>query len=115
MGKPADLFRIQQDLQAAQAEIETSATIDGSMADSLKFGFKSLLAAVGALFTVSNDHGRKIEEHDRQLTIALANVAALQAQIHGLKVSRGKAIAAKERALTAIDNAKDVLGKIPLH
>jgi hypothetical protein len=115
MTKRADLQRIRADLQEAQAEIETAATVDGSVADGLKFGFKSLFAAVSALFAASNDHQRKIDEHDRQLKGALVQIADLQRRIHGLKVSRGRAVAAKERALTAIDNAKEVLDQISLH
>src|SRR6266851_4501195 len=105
----ADLKRIQADLHEAQAEIGTAATVDGSLGDSLKFGFGSLLAAVGALFAGFNNHESKINEHDRQLKIALAQIAELQIRIQGLKVSRGKAVAAKKRALAVIDNAKGVL------
>jgi hypothetical protein len=115
MTKRADLQRVRADLQEAQAEIENAATIDGSVADGLKFGFRSLLVAVGTLFAASDDHRRKIDEHDRQLKIALVEIADLQRRLHGLKVSRGKAIAAKERALTAIANAKGVLDQISLH
>jgi hypothetical protein len=111
----ADLKRVQADLQEAQAEIGTAATVDGSLGDSLKFGFGSLLAAVGALFAGFNNHEGKIKEHDRQLKIALAQIAELQIRIHGLKVSRGKAVAAKKRALAAIGNAKVVLNDISLH
>src|SRR5262245_51860759 len=111
MTKQVDLRRVQNDLQEVQAEIEAAATVDGSLGDSLRFGFRSLLAAVGALFAASNDHERRIEEHDRQLKIALAQIADLQTRVHGLKVSRGKALAAKDRALVAIDNAKGVLDK----
>jgi DNA invertase Pin-like site-specific DNA recombinase len=39
----ADLERIQEDLQEAEAEIGTAATVDSSLGDSLKFGFGSLL------------------------------------------------------------------------
>ena len=46
----ADLKRIQAELQEAQAEIGTAATVDHSLGDSLKFGFGSLLSAIGALF-----------------------------------------------------------------
>jgi chromosome segregation ATPase len=115
MTKQADLSRVQADLQAAQAEIETAKMADGSVAESLKFGFKSLLAAVGALFAGFNDHEHKIGEHDRQLKIALEQIADLQKRVHGLKVSRGKAIAARERALTAIDSARGALDRISLH
>jgi hypothetical protein len=111
----ADLKRIQADLQEAQAEIGTAATVDGSLDDSLKFGFGSLLAGVGALFAGFNNHESKINEHDRQLKIALGQIAELQMRIHGLKVSRGKAVAAKKRALAAIDDAKGVLNGISLH
>ena len=111
----ADLKRIKAELQEAHAEIGAAATVDRSLGDSLKFGFGSLLAAVGALFAGFNNHESKINEHDRQLKIALAQIAELQIRIHGLKVSRGKAVAAKKRALTAIGNAKVVLNDISLH
>jgi hypothetical protein len=111
----ADLKRIQADLHEAKAEIGTAATVDGSLGDSLKLGFGTLLAAVGALFAGFNNHESKIKEHDRQLKIALAQIADLQIRIHGLKVSRGKAVAAKKRALAVIDDAKVVLSDISLH
>jgi hypothetical protein len=111
----ADLTRIQADLKEAQAEIGTAATVDGSLGDSLKFGFASLLAAVGALFAGFNNHESKINEHDRQLKIAFAQIAELQLRIHRLKVSSGKAVAHKKRALAAIDDAKVVLNGISLH
>jgi hypothetical protein len=60
MTDKADLKRIQADLQEAQAEIETASKVDGSLGDSLSFGFGSLLAAVGQLFTRTNAHERKI-------------------------------------------------------
>jgi hypothetical protein len=115
MNGQADLKRIQADLQEAQAEIGTAATVDGSLGDSLKFGFGSLLAAVGALFAGFNSHESKINEHDRLLKIALWKIAELQGHIHGLKVSRGKAIAAKKRALAAVEDAKGVLNGISVH
>jgi hypothetical protein len=115
MTRQADLKRIQADLQEAEAEIGTAATVDGSLGDGLKFGFGSLLAAVGALFAGFSNHESKINEHERQLKIALTQIADLQVKIHGLKVSRGKAVAAKKRALTAIGNAKVVLDDISLH
>ncbi|HWZ05960.1 MAG TPA: hypothetical protein VNY53_03520 [Bradyrhizobium sp.] len=109
------MTRIQADLKEAQAEIGTAATVDGSFGDALKLGFGSLLAAVGALCAGFNNHEGKINEHDRQLKIALAQIAELQTRIHGLKVSRGKAVAAKKRTLAAIDDAKGVLNGISLH
>jgi hypothetical protein len=115
MTKGADLQRVQADLLEAQAEIETAATVEGSFADSLKFGFNSLLAAVGTLFAASNKHERKLTEHDRQLKIMIAQITELQKQIHGLKVSRGKAIAAKQKAMSVISNAKNILDQISLH
>ena len=48
-----------------------------------------------------------------------AQIVALQSKIHGLKVSKGKAVAAEERALakaqTAIDSTKGVLDRISVH
>ena len=119
MSEKADLKRIQADLQDAQAEIETASKVDGSLGDSLAFGFRSLLAAVGQLFTRSNDHESKITEHDRQLKIIQAQVSDLQREIRGLKISKGKAIAARERALAkaqaAMDSTKGVLDRISIH
>jgi hypothetical protein len=81
------------------SRIETASKVDGSLGNSLAFGFKSLLAAVGQLFTRLNNHESKINEHDLQLKIAQGQISNLQMRIHGLKVSKGKVVAAKERAL----------------
>jgi hypothetical protein len=114
-----DLKRIQADLQDAQAEIETVSTVDRSLGDSLSFGFRSLLAAVGQLFTRSNDHESRIREQDQRLRLIQSEVAELQGKIHGLRISKGKAIAARERALAkaqaAIDGTKKVLDRISIH
>lgn len=115
MPKQADLKRIQADLEEAHAEIETASKADGSLGDSLAFGFRSLLAAVGQLFAGLNDHAEKINEHDRQLKIAQHQVTELQRKLHGVKVSRGKAVAANKRAIAAIHNAKNVLDGMSLH
>jgi chromosome segregation ATPase len=115
----AVLKRVQADLQEAQAEIETASKVEGSLGDSLSFGFKSLLATVGQLFAGFNDHEKKINDHDVQLKVTQAQIAELQAKIHGLKISKGKAVAAKQRALAkaqaAIDSTKGALDGISLH
>ena len=114
-----DLKRIQADLQEAQAEIETASKVDGSLGDSLSFGFRSLLAAVGQLFTRTNDHESKISPHDLRLKLIQAQISGLQREIHGLKISRGKAIATRGRALAkaqaAIDATKEVVEHISIH
>jgi hypothetical protein len=119
MSEKADLKRIQADLQDAQVEIETASKVDGSLGDRLSFGFSSLLAAVGRLFAGLSEHESKLTEHDRQLKITQVQVSELQKKIHGLKISKGKAIAARERALakaqTAIDSTKRVLDRISIH
>lgn len=119
MNDKAVLKRIQSDLQEAQAEIETASKVDRSLGDSLSFGFKSLLVAIGQLFAGFNDHESKISDHDRQLKITRAQIAELQRKLHGLKISKGKAVAAKERALekaqAAIDSTKGVLDRISVH
>ena len=56
MPKQADLKRIQADLEEAHAEIETASKVDGSLGDSLAFGFRSLLAAIGQLSATANWH-----------------------------------------------------------
>jgi hypothetical protein len=119
MTDKADLKRIQADLQEAQAEIETASKVDGSLGDSLSFGFRSLLAAVGQLFARSNDHEIRIREQDQRLRLIQSEVAELQRKIHGLKISKGKAIAARERALAkaqaAIDATREVMEHISIH
>ena len=119
MTDKADLKRVQADLREAQAEIETASKVDGSLGESLSNGFGSLLAAVGQLFSGLKSQGGKIIEHDRQIKIMQVQIVALQSKIHGLKVSKGKAVAAKERALakaqTAIDSTKGVLDRISVH
>ena len=119
MTDKADLKRIQTDLQAAQAEIETASKVDGSLGDSLSFGFRSLLAAVGQLFTRTNDHESKISTHDVQLKLIQAQISGLQREIHGLKISRGKAIVTRERALAkaqaAVDVTREVMEHISIH
>ena len=119
MTDKANLKRIQVDLQEAHAEIETASKVDGSLGDSLSFGFRSLLAAVGQLFTRTNDHESKISEHEVQLKVIQVQISGLQREIHGLKISRGKAIAARERALAkaqaAIDSTSEVMEHISLH
>lgn len=60
MSEKADLNRIQADLQEAHAEIETESRVDGSLGDSLSFGFKPLLSAIGQLFARSNSHEIRI-------------------------------------------------------
>jgi hypothetical protein len=119
MTDKADLKRIQADLREAQAEIETASKVDGSLGDSLSFGFRSLLAAVGQLFAGFNNHENRLVEHDRAVKIMHAEIVKLQTQIHGLKISKGKAIAAKQRALAraqaAIDSTKGVLDRISIH
>ena len=115
MNDKAVLNRVQTDLQEAQAEIETALKDEGSLGDSLSFGFKSLLAAVGQLFAGFNNHERRIEDHERQLKIALTQIVELQSKIHGLKISRGKAVAARKKAQAAIENARDALNNITVH
>jgi hypothetical protein len=119
MTDKADLKRIEADLQDAHAEIETASKVDGSLGDSLSFGFRSLLAAVGQLFTRTNDHESKFSEHEIQLKFIQAQISGLQREILGLKISRGKAIAARERALTkaqaAIDATREVMEHISIH
>jgi hypothetical protein len=111
----AELIRIESDLQEAQAEIQTAATVEGSLVDSLKFGFGALFAAVHALTKGFGQHGRRIDEHDRQLKIAISRISELESSVHGLRVSRGKAVAAKNRALAIIVNAKSTLDNISLN
>jgi hypothetical protein len=77
MGDKADLKRVQADLREAQAEIETASKVDDSLGASLSFGFRSLLAAVGQLFTRTNDHESKISKHDIQLKLIQAQVSEL--------------------------------------
>jgi chorismate synthase len=119
MSDKADLKRIKADLEEAQAEIETASKIDDSLGGSLSFGFRSLLAAVGQLFTRTNDQESKISKHDVQLKLIQAQISGLQREIHGLKISRGKAIAGRERALAkaqaAIDSTSEVMEHISLH
>jgi hypothetical protein len=69
MTEKADFKRVQADLQEAQAEIETASKVDGSLGDSLSFGFRSLLAAVGQLFAGFNNHENRLVEHDRAVKI----------------------------------------------
>jgi predicted nucleic acid-binding Zn-ribbon protein len=119
MTEKADFKCVQADLQEAQSEIETASKVDDSLGDSLSFGFRSLLAAVGQLFTRTNDHESKISEHDVELKLIQAQISGLQREIHGLKISRGKAIAARERALAkaqaAVDATKEVVERISIH
>ena len=115
----AVLNRVQADLREAQGEIETAPKVNGSLGDSLSFGFRSLLAAVGQLFAGFSDHERRIDEQEKQIKIALAQIAALNSKIHGLRISKGKAVAAKERALAkaqaTLDHTKDFLERISIH
>lgn len=60
MTRQPELQRIQADLEGAQAEIDTASKVDGSLGDSLSFGFTSLLAAVRHLFAGMNDHSGRI-------------------------------------------------------
>ena len=119
MAKQADMQRIQADLEGAQAEIETASKVDGSLGDSLSFGFTSLLAAVHSLFAGLNDHSGKIVELGRQMKIAQHQIDDLQRKVHGLKVSKGMAIAAKERALAraeaALISTQSALDNISVH
>ena len=119
MTDKADLKRIQADLQEAQAEIETASKVDDSLGGNLSFGFKSLLAAVGQLFAGFNNHEDRLFKHDGAVKIMQGQIADLQTQIHGLKISKGKAIAAKQRALVkaqaAMDSTKSVLDRISIH
>jgi multidrug resistance efflux pump len=119
MSEKADLKRIQADLQEAQAEIETASKVDGSLGDSLSFGFRSLLASVRQLFAGFNSHENRLFEHDRAVKIMQTQIVDLQTQIHGLKISKGRAIAAKHRALAKaqadIDSTKGVLDRISIH
>jgi hypothetical protein len=119
MSEKSDLNRIQADLQEAHSEIETASKVDGSLGDSLSFGFKSLLSAVGQLFARSNSHEIRILEQDQSLKLVQSQLAEQQRKVHGLKISKGKAIAARERALAqaqaAIDSTKGVLDRISIH
>jgi hypothetical protein len=119
MSEKADLNRIHADLQEAHAEIETASKVDGSLGESLSFGFKSLLSAVGQLFARSNSHEIRILEQDQRLKLVQSQLAELQRKVHGLKISKGKAIAARERALeraqAAIDRTSEVLERISIH
>jgi len=53
------------------------------------------------------------------LKVIQAQISGLQREIHGLKISRGKAIAARERALVkaqaAIDGTREVMERISIH
>jgi hypothetical protein len=119
MTKQADLNRTIAELKQAQTEIEATEKIESSLGGILSRGFRALLDAVGMLTNSFDDHDRKLSEHDRLLKIAFAQIAELQSQVHGLRISKGKAIASKQRALikaqTAVDHAKSVLDGISVH
>jgi len=83
MTDKADLKRIQADLQEAQAEIETASKVDDSLGGNL-----SLLAAVGQLFAGFNNHEDRLFKHDQAVKIMQGQIADLQTQIHGLKISK---------------------------
>ncbi len=105
MPKRPDIQRIQAHLEEARAEIETASKVDGSLGDSLSFGFTALLAAVRQLFVGQSDNSARIVELERQQKITQHQIDELQRKVHGLKVSKGKAIAAKERALARAEAA----------
>jgi hypothetical protein len=119
MAKQPDVQRIQADLEGAQEEIQTASKVDGTLGDSLSYGFTSLLAAVRSLFAGLNDHSGKIDELGRQVKIAQHQIDELQRKVHGLRVSKGKAIAAKERALAraeaALTSTQSALDQMSIH
>jgi hypothetical protein len=79
----------------------------------------SALAAVRQLFAGLNDHSGKIDELGRQLKIAQHQIGEMQRTVHGLNVSRGKAIAAKERALAraeaTLTSTQSALHQMSIH
>ena len=85
MSDKADLKRIKAHLEEAQAEIETASKIDDSLGGSLSFGFGSLLAAVGQLFTRTNDHESKIGKHDIELKLIQRRSPNYKERYTGLK------------------------------
>ncbi len=119
MTKKVDLRQLLAELQEAQTEIEGAEKIESSLGGILSRGFRALRDAVGMLTSSVDDHDRKLSEHDRLLKIAIAQIIELQRQVHGLKVSKGKAVASKRRALdkaqSAVDRAKSVLDGVSVH
>lgn len=115
MGNGTVLARIEQDLQDAQAEIETAKTVEGSFGDSLKFGFAALYAAVHNLIAGFSDHARKIDDLDNRLKATMWAFGELKKEVHGLKVAKGKAVAAKKRTLVALAKAEGAIDTISLH
>jgi hypothetical protein len=83
MSDKADLKRIKADLEEAQVKSKTASKIDDSLGGSLSFGFGSLLAAVGQLFTRTNDHESKISKHDVKLKLIQAQISGLQERYTG--------------------------------
>jgi hypothetical protein len=119
MTKKADLNQTLAELHDAQTEIERVEKVESSLGDVLSMGFRALLRAVSTLTSCFDDHDRKLAEHDLHLKIALAQIGDLQRQVHGLKISRGKAVASNQRALrkaqTAVEHAKTVLDGMSVH
>jgi hypothetical protein len=83
--------------------------VEGSLGDRLSIGFRSLLDTLGHLSRGFNDHDQRLNDHDRQLKIVLHEIGELQKKVHGLKISRGRAVAAKNRAEVAIEKTKTLL------
>jgi len=65
--------------------------VQSNLGDRLLEGVRNLWQRVNALGKISDHHGHEIETIKRELS-------SLKSQVHGLKVSRGKARAKAERA-----------------
>jgi hypothetical protein len=73
-----------------------------SLGERLVAGVRNLWDQVNALGKIQNHQGQEIEA-------LRAEMNKLKFQVHGLKVSRGMAVAAKRRLETKLDDISDIL------
>ncbi len=79
--------------------------------ESLTLG-ERLLAGVLNLWQQVNNQGKVLDHHGRDIEALRRELAALKGQVHGLKVSRGRAMAHNARLQKTIADAESGLKRI---
>lgn len=73
---------------------------------------EKLLLAVQNLWKDVNSQGKVLDHHGQEIEKLKRTLEALQAQVHGLKSSKGKAIATNARLRAAVEESEAKLSQI---
>jgi hypothetical protein len=73
---------------------------------------EKLLQAVLNLWNEVNGHGKILDHHGQEIEALKVQMKTLESKVHGLKTSKGKALAKNARLRIAIDEAEGKLRQI---